>query len=111
MNNVIVRADNESGELQQQSLPEEQQLFTDVCSIINDARRHEATYVNTEACLMNWRVGKRIKDDILFGKRAEYGKQVLTKLAKQLTEQFGTGWSEKNLRHCLRAAETFSPLS
>ncbi|MCQ2312385.1 MAG: PDDEXK nuclease domain-containing protein [Paludibacteraceae bacterium] len=99
------------GEILQSSvavLPAEQQLFSDLCSIINEARRHVATYVNTEACLMNWHVGKRIKDDVLFGKRAEYGKQILAKLAKQLTEQFGAGWSEKNLRHCLRAAETFS---
>lgn len=88
--------------------PEEQQLYTDVCIIISEARRHVATYVNEEACLMNWRVGKRIKEDVLFNKRAEYGKQVLINLAKRLTEQFGTGWGHKKLLHCLRAAETFT---
>lgn len=89
-------------------IQEEQQLFSDVCCIINEARRHVATYVNEEACLMNWRVGKRIKEDVLSGKRAEYGKQVLVNLAKRLTEQFGAGWSHKKLLHCLRAAETFT---
>ena len=29
-------------------------------------------------------------------------------LSIKLTERYGSGWSEKTLRHCLRAAETFS---
>lgn len=90
------------------TFPEEQQLYTDVCAIISEARRHVATYVNEEACLMNWRVGKRIKEEVLLNKRAEYGKQVLINLAKRLTEQFGVGWGHKKLLHCLRAAETFT---
>ncbi|MCQ2330588.1 MAG: PDDEXK nuclease domain-containing protein [Paludibacteraceae bacterium] len=87
---------------------EEQQLYTDVCAIISEARRHVATYVNEEACLMNWRVGKRIKEDILLNKRAEYGKQVLINLAKRLTEQFGTGWGHEKLKQCVRSAYLFS---
>lgn len=88
--------------------PEEQQLYLDVCTIINEARRHVATYANEEACLMNWRVGKCIKQTVLFDKRAEYGKQVLINLAKRLTNQFGVGWGHKKLLHCLRCAEIFT---
>ena len=40
-----------------------------------------ATYLNTEICMTNWYVGKRIKEDILYNQRAEYGKQVIKKLA------------------------------
>ena len=29
-------------------------------------------------------------------------------LSRNLTEEYGKGWSEKQLRHCLRFAETFS---
>ena len=29
-------------------------------------------------------------------------------LSIKLTEHYGSGWSEKTMRHCLRAAETFS---
>lgn len=76
--------------------------------IIDGARSRIATYVNTEAGLTNWSVGKRIKEDVLFNKRAEYGKQVVINLSVKLTERYGNGWSEKTLRHCLRAAETFS---
>ena len=87
---------------------QESQLYGDVCQIIDGARGRIATYVNTEACFTNWYVGKRIKDDVLYNKRAGYGKQVVINLSIKLTERYGSGWSEKTLRHCLRAAETFS---
>ncbi len=83
-------------------------LYEDVCQIIDGARSRIATYVNTEVCLTNWYVGKRIKEDVLYNKRAEYGKQIVRNLSVKLTERYGSGWSEKTLRHCLRSAETFS---
>ncbi len=89
-------------------MPESQQLLADVCHIIDDTRTRVAVYVNSEVCMTNWRIGTRIKEDVLYNKRAEYGKQVVKNLAVQLTERYGKGWSEKTLRHCLRAAETFT---
>ena len=44
---------------------------------------------------------------ILGCSRAEYGKQVVKGLASRLMLFHGSGWDEKTLRHCLRAAETF----
>ena len=88
------------------SMPESQQLYADVCYIIDDTRTRVAVYVNSEVCMTNWRIGTRIKEDVLYNKRAEYGKQVIKNLAAQLTERYGKGWSEKTLRHCLRSAET-----
>ena len=75
-----------------------------VCLIIDEARRHVATYVNVEACLMNWHVGKRIKEDVLYNQRAEYGKQILKNLSAKLTERYGLGWGAEKLKHCVRSA-------
>lgn len=86
----------------------ENMLYTDVCSIIDDARHRVATYVNSEACLMNWHVGKRIKEDVLYNQRAEYGKQILKRLSEQLIDRNGSGWGFQKLQHCVRAAYTFS---
>lgn len=83
-------------------------LFSDVCGIIDDARKHITVYVNSEICLTKWYVGKRIKEDVLFNQRAEYGKQIVKNLALRLTEKYGNGWSNKTLLHCLRCAETTS---
>ena len=93
------------------SLPESRQLYSDVCHIIDDTRTRIAVYVNSEVCHTNWLVGKRIKEDVLYNKRAEYGKQVIKNLSLRLTERYGKGWSEKTLRHCLRSAETIQLVS
>ena len=87
---------------------QETYLYDDVCHIIDGARGRIATFVNTEACLTNWYVGKRIKDDVLYNKRAEYGKQVLKHLSLKLTERYGSGWGYEKLKHCVRSAYLFS---
>ncbi|MBQ7448298.1 MAG: DUF1016 family protein, partial [Paludibacteraceae bacterium] len=49
-----------------------------------------------------WQIGKVITEDELQHKRAEYGKSVLRNLAMRLTEEFGKGFDESNLRYmCL----------
>ena len=95
--------------MENSSVPQQEvKLYQDVCQIIDDARNRIASYVNTEACLTNWYIGKRINEDVLYNKRAEYGKQVVINLSVKLTQHYGSGWSAKTLRHCLRAAETFT---
>lgn len=87
---------------------QESTLFEDVCSIINATRNRVAVYVNSEVCLTKWYVGKRIKEDVLYNQRAEYGKQIVKNLAARLTEIYGSGWSDRSLLHCIRAAYTFT---
>jgi predicted nuclease of restriction endonuclease-like (RecB) superfamily len=87
---------------------QETTLYMDVCQIIDGARGRMATYANTEACLTNWYVGKRIKEDVLYNKRAEYGKQVIQNLSKRLIERYGSGWGYEKLKHCVRSAYLFS---
>ena len=86
----------------------ETKLYNDVCSLIENTRQRLATTINAEACTLHWQIGKRIKEDVLFNKRADYGKQVIKNLAVALTERYGKGWSDRKLLHCIRAAYTFS---
>ena len=95
-------------ELIQAGNQDESLLFSDVCGIIDNARKHIAVHVNSEICLTKWYVGKRIKEDVLYNQRAEYGKQVVKNLARKLTAKYGNGWSDRTLVHCIRAAYTFS---
>lgn len=83
-------------------------LFNDVCGIINDTRNKLAVYINTSVCLTRWKVGIRIKEDILSDSRAEYGKKIIKQLSALLTKEYGTGWGFQTLQHCVRAAYTFS---
>ncbi len=82
-------------------------ILIEVKTLIEEARQRTAIAVNTELTLLYWKIGQRIQAEILKNKRAEYGKQIIASLSQYLTQEFGKGWSEKQLRHCLRAAETF----
>ena len=86
----------------------ETRLYSDVCSLIENTKHRVATTANAEVCMLHWQIGVRIKDDVLFNQRAEYGKQVVKNLAIALTERYGKGWSDRKLFHCIRAAYTFS---
>jgi len=66
-----------------------------------------ARQVNSALVLLYWRVGRRIRQDILNEKRAEYGEQIVYAVSAQLVEEFGTGFSEKNLRRMVQFAAAF----
>ena len=82
-------------------------LFIDIKTLIEQSKQQTAAAVNSAMTMLYWQVGSRIKNEILKNKRAEYGQEIIKKLSVNLTEQYGKGWSEKHLRHCLRIAETF----
>jgi len=86
----------------------ETSLYSDVCMLIENTRSHIATTANAEICMLHWQIGVRIKEDVLYNQRAEYGKQVIKNLAIALTERYGKGWSFYKLQHCVRSAYTFS---
>jgi len=63
--------------------------------------------VNSALVLLYWRVGQRIRQDIVKEKRAEYGEQIVATLSQQLTDEFGEGWSRYNLSRTIRFTECF----
>lgn len=83
-------------------------ISSDIKTLIEQSRRNVATTVNTEISLLYWKVGKRINDEILGNERAEYGKQIVVTLSQQLETEYGKGWGEKQLRHCMQFADVFS---
>lgn len=82
-------------------------LADDIRFLIQEARARVTVAVNAELTLLYWRIGQRIRAEVLKGERAEYGRQIVNTLSAELVVEFGKGWGEKQLRHCLRAAETF----
>ncbi len=87
------------------------QLGQEIKQLIDESRRNVAVEVNATISSLYWHIGERLNSFILKDQRAEYGKQVIANLSEQLKEEYGSGWSEKQLRHCLRFAETFADLS
>jgi len=82
-------------------------LLSDLRHLIAEARQDVARQVNSTLVMLYWRVGTRIRQDVLEEKRAEYGGQIVSAVSTQLVEEFGTGFSEKNLRRMILFAEAF----
>jgi hypothetical protein len=57
--------------------------------------------------LLFWKIGQRINNDILENKRADYGKQIVSALATQLTQRYGRSFELRNLRRMMQFAEQF----
>lgn len=79
-------------------------LFSEIRQLIDETRHSVAVAVNTSTTILYWNIGQRVNNEILENKRAEYGKEVVKTLSQKLTQEFGKGWSEQHLRHCLRFA-------
>jgi predicted nuclease of restriction endonuclease-like (RecB) superfamily len=91
-----------------QDLDKSSRIVGDIKALIEKSKQQVAVAVNATITLLYWQVGNRIKTEILKNQRAEYGKQIIQALSVQLTAEFGSGWGEKHLRHCLRFAETIA---
>lgn len=73
-------------------------LLDDVELIIDSAKSSAHRAVNTVLVQRNWLLGKRICDEQLKGAdRAEYGKQVISNLSRQLTKAYGGGFEPRTL--------------
>ena len=83
-------------------------LLSDLRELIVEARADVARTVNSALVLLYWRVGRRIRQDILKEKRADYGEQIVSALGRELTQEFGAGYSRPNLFRMIQLAEVFS---
>ena len=54
--------------------------------------------------IIYWEIGNKINQDILKNQRAEYGKEIVVTLSRQLQDNFGKGFDEKNLRRMMQFA-------
>ena len=64
---------------------------------------------NAELTLMYWHIGERINREVLGNERAEYGKQIVAAVSRQLQEEFGAkGFDEKSIRRMMNFADRFS---
>ncbi len=82
-------------------------LASDIRQLITAAQAGLTTMVNSALTLLYWRIGQRIRTEVLQGGRAGYGEQIVISLARQLEAEHGRGFGSKNLRHMLRFAEVF----
>jgi predicted nuclease of restriction endonuclease-like (RecB) superfamily len=84
-----------------------QPVYDQLTELIRSARRKVEIAVNSELILLHWNIGKTIKSSILGNQRAEYGKQTIDTLSRQLSQEYGRGFSRRNLFNMVRFYEAF----
>jgi predicted nuclease of restriction endonuclease-like (RecB) superfamily len=78
----------------------EEHLYTRVVGILEDARSRVTRTVNTAMVYSYWLIGREIVQVEQQGKkRAEYGEQLMRRLAVRLASRFGRGFSVPTLRN------------
>ena len=84
------------------------QLFAEIRQILIGARQTAYKAVNFAMVTAYWNIGRLIVEDEQQGStRAEYGKAVLADLSVRLTEEFGKGFTEANLRNMRQFYQCF----
>ncbi len=83
-------------------------LFVAIKQRIDEAKNKVAVEVNYAMTALYWEIGNTINTGVLCDGRADYGRQVVAKLARQLQQEYGSqSFSEKNLRRMMQFASVF----
>ena len=86
---------------------EYQDLLNKLIAIIEKTKKQVVSYANSSLTIMFWHVGNRLLSHNLQNKRAEYGKQIVVTLSRELVAQFGKNYEEKNLWRMIQFAEKY----
>lgn len=87
MSNELINNDNEINN-----------IFNNIKDLVINSRSKVFRTVNTEMLSLYWNIGKAIMEIQQGDERASYGDAVLEKLSEKLTNEFGKGFSSRNLR-------------
>lgn len=73
-------------------------ILKDMCGIIESSQKAAYQAVNTTLIRRNWLLGCRIASEEMQGdQRAKYGAEIIKKLAKDLSAEYGKGFTKSNL--------------
>ena len=85
----------------------EERLLADLRTLIDQARDTVAQTVNAGLVLLYWQIGQRIQQEILREERAGYGEEIVAALSRQLTMDFGSGFSAKSLWRMIQFVQLY----
>jgi predicted nuclease of restriction endonuclease-like (RecB) superfamily len=82
-------------------------LLEDLRSLILSARQRIAVVANSTTTLLYWHLGQRLMKENLQNQRAAYGKQILATVSRELTAEFGRGFSYATVNRAIQFSELF----
>lgn len=83
-------------------------FFADIAALLQNARSKAYRAINSIMVETYWKIGERIVKEEQNGKsRAEYGEKLIENFSRYLTDAFGNGFSEANLKNFRQFYLTF----
>lgn len=83
-------------------------LVVEIKTLIEQSKQQLAVTVNATLSLLYWQIGRRINQELSqYEGNEKYGKQIVATLWRQLASDYGTSFSEKNLRRMMQFASAF----
>ena len=89
------------------ALIDEVNLLSDLRTLIQSARRRIATVAYSTQMLLCWHVGRRLLNENLQGGRAAYGKRILVTVSRELTAEYGRGFSYAEIARMIQFSQLF----
>lgn len=86
---------------------EYKKCLNEIASLIDGTKEKVYRSINTELINLYWNIGKIIKEDIIKKERAEYVKQIIDNLSKELLGNYGRGYGRRNLFNMVSFYEAF----
>lgn len=83
-------------------------LLNGISNIINVTRSRVAVYVNSQASMMFWHIGKFIITELNYETYSAYGDKILATLSQRLTEKYGKGYSYSALTRMIKVATIYN---
>ena len=72
-------------------------LISDIKKLITEAKGYITYTANSKMTVLYWQIGKRINQDILQSAKAQYGQEIVRKLAQALSVEYGKGFTYSSL--------------
>lgn len=83
-------------------------VLKEIKSVLDSARSKVSVQINTELLNTYWNIGRIICEyEQSSSARADYGKQTIKTLSKELTKEFGKGFSVSNIQFMRRFYQTY----
>jgi len=83
-------------------------LIKDLVILIQETKTQIISNINSSLTVSFWHVGNLVLNYILQNKRADYGKQIVVTVSRELVERFGRNYEEKNLRRMIQFVEKYN---
>lgn len=83
-------------------------IYTVISNMILNTKDSIRYNLNSEMVVLYWNIGKKIREEVLFDNRAEYGQEVVKELSEQLKSEYGKGFSRRNLFNMIKFYDVFS---